>query len=141
MVDRIGATEYLALCYRRSFETIADWQSSGLSLLDYSELTRRRFPGILARSFNLRPDLSAIREMQAQFATYSKDDSDTRTFDQDGDSKRNAISEADQRLIADISGEALRRTRQDRRNLFTPRALRTEGLEKAPEKVPATIGS
>lgn len=125
-IDRMGPTEYLAICYRRFFETITTWQGSKLALLDYSELTQDRFADILSRSFGITPSPDAIEQMQAQFTTYSKDDDNTKTFDDDRESKRNSISKGDLQLISKVTNEELRRLRLDRRNLFVPTAVSTD---------------
>lgn len=136
-IDRIGPTEYLARCYRRSFETVSAWNQSDLSLLDYSELTADRFPSILARAFDYRPAPPVLEDMRAEFGAYSKDDSGSTTFADDRAGKRSSISEADRRLISRVAGRQLDQLRRDPRNLFPPRFLGTRDHEALTNQEPA----
>ncbi|MDH3662553.1 MAG: sulfotransferase [Alphaproteobacteria bacterium] len=122
-IDRLDATAYLARCYREAFAAIAAYNSSRLSLLDYEALTSARFAEILDSSFGYRPSPQSLAKMRSQFDTYSKDDSSSKSFEGDRERKHAMISDADRRLISDITGRQLHDLRRDPRNIFPPPAL------------------
>ena len=140
-IDRLGATAYLARCYSEAFTAITDHRGAGLSLLDYEALEEVHFAEILDRGLDFRPSARSLAAMQMQFATYSKDDSDTTSFDGDRARKTAMISDDDRRVIRGITGDSLQDLRRDDRNIFAPPALRRQAsasTEEALLSMPST---
>lgn len=117
-IDQLDSTSYLATCYARFFDIVTAWQNPRLSLLEYPELASARFAEILERSFSYRPHKASLAKMLLQFATYSKDDGNTKTFAADSQTKQNAISDEDRNRIVNVTAAELSTLRHDSRNLF-----------------------
>ena len=111
--------EYLAHCYANYYKIVAERaEALSLGLVNYRDIRQpERFAAVLERGLDWQPDESALDTMRAQFAFYSKDDSDSTRYAGEPDLEDTLGPAARERVHA-IAGDQTRALDRSRRNLF-----------------------
>lgn len=120
---KMGDAEFLAHCYARYFELVAERADElRLSPVNYRQLRQRElFADILDRGLNWQPEQAALEEMAGQFDYYSKDDSNRTRYRGEAETLEQALRPEDRRLVDSVAGGWARTLDRLPRNLFPER--------------------
>ena len=111
----MGDVEYLARIFARYLE-LAD--EAGIASINYTDINPANFPAMLSRGLKFDPGADELALMCEQFRFHSKDDSDSKTFQDDSAGKRAEISPEDKALVNSLCGPAMALLDCSKANLF-----------------------
>jgi len=111
--------DFLAHCYANYYAVVAERAAAlSLGLVNYRHLRRPEcFAAVLDRGLDWQPDEATLDRMRAQFAFYSKDDSNSTRYQGEPDPEQTLGAGGRARVEA-IAGAQARRLDRSPRNLF-----------------------
>ncbi|MGD8326135.1 MAG: sulfotransferase [Sphingomonadales bacterium] len=118
----LSDTAYLARCYAHYFKAVLNHFESDISCIEYPEITARNLKHILNQGLGYFPSDAELDLMREQFAFHSKDDDDTKKFEDDTQQKRDAISAIDTALIEALCGSYVDQIKDMQGNVYRPAA-------------------
>lgn len=131
----MGDVEFLARCYGRYFEQVAEHADTlALTPVNFRQTKQRQhLPLILERGLNWHPTADELSRMQAQFDLYSKDDSNRTRYEGEDTDLLESLGDEGQRTVRALTAAATETLDRLPQNLFPLDGSREERV--GPEDV------